>query len=908
LKPISNPTLVPFNQYSEDEIRRDAAKLLYSPAPKNRTPASLVPFNQYSEDEIRRDAANFLYGSKRGSETNAVVQRDNSDSITVTANRANAADLYQRVFDRLMSEDSAVESNPLDGYMVVAYRTELSLVAAVPGSATDYETLRRTKKTTFASSGSVSTEIPDMFSIESMTMRTVSSITAANPELSTAIECKMEVNEPHGLNFDYRIREIAGGLGFSNENPCVYVWRLDISFSGFTPEGQWIDRIPFGGFREGISCDRITHFLHLMGLEASVAPTGTKYSLSFVPVSYAAVRDDVILSSGFEITIDRGKSEVNLETFFSLLKSKLEEFSAFRGLNYKFVFEIPDEIRACTIGTTDGEFDGYRVDENKIVISLSGNGSILSMIMTALKSVEILQKLGSEYAEENGMRPAGSPNLSFAIHPDVDYSTAVFNPKMNTYTGTMHIYRIEPFFEWKTTLPASDMSARMPWASKGVRRVYDYAWTPGNTEVLSFDVKLKMFYVADSGTAGLGGSIPLGDSRTPGMSNGSQEERTRSWYQKTLDLVKSYSGGSATPSGNPLDGKQTRISDNFGQQRPGHKHAGIDIRAAIGTPIYATADGVVSSSENSGRYSTSYGNVIYLDHAGGYQTRYAHMSSFASGITRGSRVTKGQLIGYVGNTGRSKGPHLHYEVRNNGRPVDPMDSLNGELPIASNAPAFNPQGGSGDDVLAGGTNSDPRELADGRPIRHQPVAGVDNIIGGGQLDTSREYREKYELQFERKIGPDLVKLEGMEVRGDPRWLVGYYQQGAEEFKHVSSLIRVNMKAPSQDEYMSASSLPREHDLSLGGYYEVLSIEHKLEGGRFTQILGGYRVMGLNNQPFSDQRRKAGADPGDSLTIDNSGQVSSAPVVSGASSIALAGSRAITSTLTAAEKDRLVGRL
>jgi hypothetical protein len=148
LKPISNPTLVPFNQYSEDEIRRDAAKLLYSPAPKNRTPASLVPFNQYSEDEIRRDAANFLYGSKRGSETNAVVQRDNSDSITVTANRANAADLYQRVFDRLMSEDSAVESNPLDGYMVVAYRTELSLVAAVPGSATDYETLRRTKKTT----------------------------------------------------------------------------------------------------------------------------------------------------------------------------------------------------------------------------------------------------------------------------------------------------------------------------------------------------------------------------------------------------------------------------------------------------------------------------------------------------------------------------------------------------------------------------------------------------------------------------------------------------------------------------------------------------------------------------------------------------------------------------------------
>ena len=103
-------------------------------------------------------------------------------------------------------------------------------------------------------------------------------------------------------------------------------------------------------------------------------------------------------------------------------------------------------------------------------------------------------------------------------------------------------------------------------------------------------------------------------------------------------------------------------------------HAGIDFAADTGTPIYATGDGTVIKAEyNSG----GYGKRIIIDHGFGYQTLYAHMSSF--GVLEGSEVKRGQIIGTVGNTGASRGPHLHYEVHKNGRHVDPIDYFYKEL-------------------------------------------------------------------------------------------------------------------------------------------------------------------------------------------------------------------------------------
>ena len=125
----------------------------------------------------------------------------------------------------------------------------------------------------------------------------------------------------------------------------------------------------------------------------------------------------------------------------------------------------------------------------------------------------------------------------------------------------------------------------------------------------------------------------------------------------------------------PVEG--ARISSGFGMRRhpiQGYNkmHKGMDFAAPTGTPIYAAADGVV---EQIGRYG-AYGNYIRIRHSGNMKTAYAHMSRFARGVSNGSRVRQGDAIGYVGTTGRSTGPHLHYEVLVNNVQVNPAKITN----------------------------------------------------------------------------------------------------------------------------------------------------------------------------------------------------------------------------------------
>lgn len=98
-------------------------------------------------------------------------------------------------------------------------------------------------------------------------------------------------------------------------------------------------------------------------------------------------------------------------------------------------------------------------------------------------------------------------------------------------------------------------------------------------------------------------------------------------------------------------------------------HEGLDFTAEVGTPIYAAAGGIVAAAE----VTPDYGKIIKIDHGSGYETRYAHTSVML--VKVGDRVEKGQLIAQVGNTGRSTGAHLHFEVRLNGTPLDPRKYL-----------------------------------------------------------------------------------------------------------------------------------------------------------------------------------------------------------------------------------------
>lgn len=120
--------------------------------------------------------------------------------------------------------------------------------------------------------------------------------------------------------------------------------------------------------------------------------------------------------------------------------------------------------------------------------------------------------------------------------------------------------------------------------------------------------------------------------------------------------------------------KYTRISSKFTYKRkhPVHgdyrPHTGVDYAAPAGTPVYAVADGEVVLAQ----YKGGGGNTVYIQHAAGMKTGYLHLQKFASGIKVGKYVSQGDVIGYVGSTGTSTGPHLDYRIWQNGTPVDPL--------------------------------------------------------------------------------------------------------------------------------------------------------------------------------------------------------------------------------------------
>lgn len=157
----------------------------------------------------------------------------------------------------------------------------------------------------------------------------------------------------------------------------------------------------------------------------------------------------------------------------------------------------------------------------------------------------------------------------------------------------------------------------------------------------------------------------------------------RAWRQ--LDTGMTGTSNIAVPSRKPIDAM--KLSSGYGMRvHPvtGRlaRHNGIDIPAPHGTPIYATADGVVGRAQRLG----GYGLYVEVEHGNNIQTRYGHMSSFI--VAAGQRVKKGDILGYVGSTGRSTGNHLHYEVRIAGTPVNPIPFVeSGEAALAALADA-----------------------------------------------------------------------------------------------------------------------------------------------------------------------------------------------------------------------------
>jgi len=178
---------------------------------------------------------------------------------------------------------------------------------------------------------------------------------------------------------------------------------------------------------------------------------------------------------------------------------------------------------------------------------------------------------------------------------------------------------------------------------------------------------------ANASAASVDIAAPVRDAKAGGVSGGDEQFKQLFASWESLE-----NGGPANPAPAPTVSIPSRmplagaaLTSDFGMRTHpvlgGRRaHNGIDLAAPTGTPIYATADGIVARAD---RFS-SYGLYVQIEHGAELETRYAHMSRIA--VAAGERVSKGDIIGYVGSTGRSTGPHLHYEVRVAGEAVNPI--------------------------------------------------------------------------------------------------------------------------------------------------------------------------------------------------------------------------------------------
>jgi murein DD-endopeptidase MepM/ murein hydrolase activator NlpD len=169
--------------------------------------------------------------------------------------------------------------------------------------------------------------------------------------------------------------------------------------------------------------------------------------------------------------------------------------------------------------------------------------------------------------------------------------------------------------------------------------------------------------------AAVGGPYEVAAADAP-MAKADQTYRALFLSMKRLDQFQQ--GAMAIPSQRPI--QQTNLTSGFGVRSDPFRggaamHAGVDMAGPIGTPIYATADGWVGRAG----WANGYGNLVELEHGRGVETRYGHLSAIL--VKSGQRIRRGDLIARMGSTGRSTGSHLHYEVRIDGRAVNPIPFL-----------------------------------------------------------------------------------------------------------------------------------------------------------------------------------------------------------------------------------------
>lgn len=203
-----------------------------------------------------------------------------------------------------------------------------------------------------------------------------------------------------------------------------------------------------------------------------------------------------------------------------------------------------------------------------------------------------------------------------------------------------------------------------------VERLADRRYAAATKEIRKLGIRPDRI-VKKSAPVAMGGPL-IEATSIEAVADVKADQQFRSLFMTWKKLDSLEQGVIAIPSVQPV--QHLTFTSNFGIRSDPFRgtaamHSGVDIPGPVGTPIYATADGVIAHAGRKG----GYGNLIEVNHGKGIATRYAHLSKIL--VAGNTRVTRGQMIGLMGSTGRSTGPHLHYEVRIDGHAVNPVPFL-----------------------------------------------------------------------------------------------------------------------------------------------------------------------------------------------------------------------------------------
>lgn len=265
-------------------------------------------------------------------------------------------------------------------------------------------------------------------------------------------------------------------------------------------------------------------------------------------------------------------------------------------------------------------------------------------------------------------------SIDFVADPQTDIS--VLRESDGSFSATTYERSLTPQLSYgqasiKSSLYEAGQDAGVPSATlNALVNLYSYDVDfqrdvqPGD----SFEIVYQRL-TDEAGAAVMEGNIMVASMTLSGVKTTLYRFKTRSGYVDYFDK----DGQSAQKSLLRTPTDAVRISSRFGSRKHPilgytRMHRGIDFAAPAGTPVYAAGDGVI---EKAGWYG-GYGKYIRIRHGGSFKTAYAHLRGFASNISEGARVKQRQVIGYIGTTGRSTGPHLHYEVIKDGEQVNPQ--------------------------------------------------------------------------------------------------------------------------------------------------------------------------------------------------------------------------------------------